>query len=486
MATSKLKSFICSDFSFIFSIALFILILFKQALTMPFYSDDFAFLKLSHPKNITDVLYFFQPGKDYFYRPLGSEVFYTLVNMLGRSALAGHIIMYVTYIVSLWIFLIILQTITNNKHLSRIIVFIYGISFIHLFQLSQLATYQEILMLFTLLVSFYFFLKERYMLSLIFFVFALMSKETSIMYPFFLLLYSLVFDKPNRNRTLYLILFFLLSAQFSVIYYLSIRSVSTLDVYKIHLSPRLMVNNLLWYTLWSLGVPSNLYEYMPTIFRLPPPSFFYALFTINDKLYIGILLFLLGLLLISTILLILLRKIGIYSLVRGLFLYLCFALFLLPVLMIVHKWMVRLTIPYLFISIILGCLVYRIILITNRRAITMTILFAVYTLFTVTAINYHEVVGYYLTNRYIQLVAQQIFAGKDTNIQNKNAIYFSDNHSNGRLSSKNSELLFTAFSNQNYADYYLAGKQIKTLYSFQENKTPRYAYHLYSDIFTIR
>jgi len=116
----------------------------------------------------------------------------------------------------------------------------------------------------------------------------------------------------------------------------------------------------------------------------------------------------------------------------------------------------------------------------------MTILFAVYTLFTVTAINYHEVVGYYLTNRYIQLVAQQIFAGKDTNIQNKNAIYFSDNHSNGRLSSKNSELLFTAFSNQNYADYYLAGKQIKTLYSFQENKTPRYAYHLYSDIFTIR
>lgn len=336
----------------------------------------------------------------------------------------------------------------------------------------------------TIVTSFYFFLKNRYMVSLIFFICGLMSKETAIVYPLFLILYTFFFSSFTKKRALYLIIFTVLSVQFFIVYYLSIRTVSTLEVYKIHLSPRLMINNLLWYSLWSLGFPNNLSDYMPTILGLPRPDFFNAIETVSDKIYLFLLLFFNIILIGSAILLTATKKIKFHTLKILVFLYISFTLFLLPVLVIIHKWMVRLTIPHLFMSIIIGYLIYQIFWKSRYRVHALALLTLIYMLFTLTALNYHEVSGYYRNNRATQTVAIEVFAKHKTEIESKGYVFFSDDHKEGNNSFKNSQELFTAFSDQSFASYYFPHHKVKAIYAFKENKTPGYSYYFNSRIFT--
>jgi hypothetical protein len=73
--TSKLKN---NKITLIFFIILFayIFIVFRNAFKVEFYVDDYFFLKIGHANDFKSFINFFSPFKDYFYRPIPTELFY--------------------------------------------------------------------------------------------------------------------------------------------------------------------------------------------------------------------------------------------------------------------------------------------------------------------------------------------------------------------------------------------------------------------------
>jgi hypothetical protein len=203
----------------IFFLLLFlaIFLVFKNALGMHFMSDDFSFYRVSNAKSIHDFIYFFFPVKSYFFRPIPTEVYYFLIIKSGNNFLLGHLVGFATYFLGLIALFKISLKLTKKEGLSYLFTFMYGISFIHVFQLYMFNTFQEICLFTFLAVSFYLYLQNKLLPSLVFFLLALLSKETAILYPLTLVAYE-SFRTRRFNLIRKNLLFLFLSAVFAIIY----------------------------------------------------------------------------------------------------------------------------------------------------------------------------------------------------------------------------------------------------------------------------
>ncbi len=343
------------------NIAIFLLLFsafFKNLFTVRFFADDYYFLVKSQASSINDFLNFFNPIRDTFYRPLSSEVFYFLIQLFPNPNLAAHIITTSFFLLALvglyrvirklypqgdnlfpWVFLVF-----YTFHLSRV------------YQLYWPATFQEVLMLFSLVFSFLYFIEKKNIPSILFFFFALLSKETALVYPLFLLLYVLLIQKSSddiRKRFRRTLPFLILSFLAATFYLSGVINTEKIDIYRITLSLKLFINNLLWYSLWSLGLASFFPDYFPSLISLPLPEFYKYLDQSNFRIYLLTLLIFISYLFISLFILLKRGNFSKKSLIKtSLFILLSFILFLSPFLLIKHRWMIRLTLPTLFSSLV--------------------------------------------------------------------------------------------------------------------------------------
>ncbi len=248
--------------------------LFKNAYSISFFLDDFFFLDIGHANNLWQFLNFFSPFKNYFYRPIPTETFYFIINYFGQDLIIAHTIVFVVYIIGVFYLLKITFFITQKRLFSYLLVFFYAINTVHIFQLYQLATFIEIALFTFLIVSFYYFITQKIFISLLFFIIALMSKETALLYPIFLFAYTYFTEKVTNNFIKLLGLMFFISIIFLLIYHQSSQTaITTTDTYTIQLNPHLLLNNTVWYLLWSLGLPNFVPDYIKSIFFNPLPSF---------------------------------------------------------------------------------------------------------------------------------------------------------------------------------------------------------------------
>lgn len=464
-----------SEFGFFSILFLFVLIIFRKALSIYYFQDDFFFLKISKITSINDFINFFSPFKSYPYRPLATEVFYNILHVFKENVLVGHAIVFVVFFIGLYYLYKSLLLLTKNKNVAKLSVLLYASHLSHVFQLYWFATFQEILMFTSLTISFYAFKTNKNFLSIGFFIIALLSKETSVFFSILLLIIGIIYEKKNINIKR-LIPFFIISIIFYLIYRYSLGQVTSLDNYRIEPNLSVLLNNAAWHFLWALGFANSLPGYVESVLLKPLPIF-WDLFKIQEfKYYFILLITNLGILIIGTLKLILVNKNYNKFILTGIISLICFYLFLGPILLFTHKWMVRLTLPLIFISVFEGFWIAKLLkdkLIFKILGLAFLITYVGFNLF---GIRFHESSGLFLLENKIYLNSQALFNEKKDDILKHKFIYFSDEIKYKTDIFKTSKMIEQTFADQSFIDHFFPGSNIIAIYEYSNKTIPKDAY----------
>lgn len=439
---------------------------FFGAFSMHYFSDDFKFLEAS--KHF-DLVSFFSPLRTTFYRPLPTEFFYFFLQRLPYPMITGHIVVFSVFILGVYFLFKIIHLITKNREIALFSSILYLFHFSHVYQLYWFATFQEVLQFTLLIMSLYFILNKRFAISIGIFIMALFSKEQALLFPFVaFFFYFLKYRKVNRLFFVYI----LLDLIFIGVHTYVNMHMPILPEYVIHMDMKLFINNILWYGLWSLGFPAMMSDYMRSIFSLPFGNFWNYFSSLSFRIYFfGMAIYnaliafsLLGIYLSKSK-----EKKRLMSVVVTC--ALLFLFFLLPVVPIIHKWMVRLTIPLIFISLIGGS-VLGLLWNTKRLKLVVVALLALYLVWNFFGVKEHEAISTYTLESRISRNAERIFADV-ARFEKCNSIYIEDPKEMKMGSWDGSEKIALTLSGESFASHYLPQKKdMQVFYEYRTKNIP--------------
>lgn len=260
------------------SIPLVLLIsIFSHILPAYFSQDDFFHLRVVMNKQYQDIPSLFASlQKDYaFYRPLSRETFNLLMyKSFGLNPLPFHIVNLTLIAMNMGILFIITKKLTKRLITSFLAVLLYSVNSIHSIELYYLASVQTLTAtLFTLLGILFYLSSSKikyYFASVFCFILGLLTHETAIVLLGILIVWE--FIKCNRviwNKQLVkrLLPFILIGAL-----YLSNTSLFNRlpqqEIYQPVLSIKSIINSLGWYSLWVMGVPEFVVDFIGPKFAL--------------------------------------------------------------------------------------------------------------------------------------------------------------------------------------------------------------------------
>lgn len=460
---------------FVFLFALTTL-LFRNAFSTYFLNDDFFFLKITRINSVSQFLNFFSPIRQYSFKPISTETFYFIIHLFNENVFIAHLIGFLVFFIGVYFLFKIILFLTNNKLLAYLTAGFYAINFTHVFQLYYIGTFQELYLFTFLAICFFKFLSGKNIGAVIFFVLALLSKETAILFVPFLIVYKLFIDKKITWKKL--IPYLILGGIFTIVYQHSLSYVTTLDNYKITLNLRLFVNNFLWYFLWSLGLPNFTSLYFTSIFK-PPVAEFWKMFKNFPEIKTFYLL-LVGYYSLFFISLVYFFIKQIKQLKRFfhlfILLFVYFFIFLGPILFFEHRWMVRLAIPLIFTILIQTYLIDKFLKSNIILKSIGVVLITLYIIISFLGITIHESSSTFLLESRFTLSAKKYFEKNKSKIVKHKYIYFVDKTKIIPMPWGGSEKLKVTFGDQNFIDHYFPMSGIKAIYGFENKNIPKNAY----------
>lgn len=347
------------DKIFLFLIFLSGFALFYPSLFNFFTHDDFFHLKIAQIQGFIDFVKFFYVSPEGWglYRPIGTQVFYTLGRYLfGMHPFWMHVVLFGLFFLIIYFVQRLIFELTKNKALSLIAAFLYATSATHFGQLYFLATQELWVGLFYLssVLFFALYLKKScihlLLLSLAAFILSLMSKETAVSLPFVLvMLYWFKRGLKNLKSIFKPILSYLIILLLYFIFRFKFYGFAGGASYVWDFSTR-VINTLGWYGLWSFNLPETLVDFIGPGLKLNPNLFLYW----GSQYREIFVLFGLELALILTVLILQRKEIRKFI---NLYLFgiLWFGITLAPVLFLpLHKFTFYLTIPLLGVVLVLG------------------------------------------------------------------------------------------------------------------------------------
>lgn len=261
------------------------LMIFYPALLSFFTHDDFYFLKISKVENASQFISFFDPINDIqnigVYRPLPLRVYYFLgTYIFNLNPLGLRIISFLTFFINILLVGYLTEIIIKKKNAPAIASFLYAVSVTHFGQLYYIGAYQELLITFFTLLSVISFAKTKIITSFIFFIAALMCKETAVVIPGLIASLYLFQNLTNKKKYNFKKLFLLLTPFVLIVFlylYFHFFHFGTIegDSYVWDFSPIRAINTALWYILWSLNLPEMLVDFVGPGIRFNPNLFKY-------------------------------------------------------------------------------------------------------------------------------------------------------------------------------------------------------------------
>lgn len=268
----------------IFFLGFFLLVYFDSFGNF-FSQDDFYHLALSRLNKPLDVLNFFNPifQKDVHFRPLGTQVFFSIAHVFSQT-LAPLILRLVAlgfHLANFYLVFHLLKKFLKKEFLAMVLAGVYLIAPLHFMSIYYISAFQQILAAFWQLAGFWFFAlgKKRYVYLC--FVLALLSKETAIVFPVLLLIFSytirlpknltVCLGRPKKEFSYWWPFLFLL------ITYGLVRLVMPQHDpgvnYQLSLSPRTLISSWRWYLVWLIGAPETITRYAGRVFDFNLISF---------------------------------------------------------------------------------------------------------------------------------------------------------------------------------------------------------------------
>jgi hypothetical protein len=249
-------------------------LVFSPALDNFFSADDWFHLRVSQVVSPQEFINFFSfsqtPQFAGSYRPLSTQTFFFLSQSLfGLNPIPYHLLVFLIFSLSLYLLYKVTLEMFGNNRFSCLAVFIYGISATNFTRLYFLSAFQEILLVTLVLASVLAYFRSCRALSLLIFVFALMSKETAIVLPGIILIIDWYRKQLNFRR---LVPFFLILSVYGYLRFVHLGGVAG-ESYIWDFSPKKALNSLFWYGLWSLGAPEFLVDYVGSGLKVLPKFF---------------------------------------------------------------------------------------------------------------------------------------------------------------------------------------------------------------------
>ena len=228
----------------------------------------------------------------------------------------------------------------------------------------------------------------------------------------------------------------------------------------------------MWYSLWAVGFPNFLPDYMRSILFKPLPVFWNLLNSADIKNYFYSLIFYIFLFGGLTFYTLALNKKIITKIILIIgFCLMLFFMFISPTLFIIHKWMVRLTVSLIFLSVIEGYVLYLGYTSKNKLLkITSIILILIYVYINFIGIKIHESSGLVQLETSIFNKSSQIFVKNHDEIIKSGNIYFVDKYGHPE---NGSAKLKVSLHDQDFLSYYFPGQKLKAFYGFEKPIIPK-------------
>ena len=432
------------------------LVIFFPSFFVFYTNDDFFFLKISQAGNIPDFINFFNilKGPDGFgvYRPLTTQVFYYIGEKLfGTNPFYLHTISFLFFFGVIYLVYRLIKEIGGGEKTALIAAFLYAVSATHFGHLYYLATFQELGMSFFVLLSCLSFLRNKKPLSFIFFVLALMSKETAVITPFLLgitYFYQRFQEKSRvdfKKLTISLLPYFLV-----LIFYFGIRLYSygfaVGDSYIWDFSAKKFANTVFWYILWSFNIPETLVDFIGPGLRVNPNlSKYWA-----REIFPILTLFLVQMAGVAFVIAKYMFENGKNIILKKdpalVFSWLWFLITLLPVVFLpIHKFTFYLTLPLIGIVFRIGYLFER----SKVNNIFITAFLGVWTTLSILTVNHSVKTSWITQGENLSKKALQYFQDKKAEIGLKE-IYLVDIKEDGGLPWSPTVVVKTALSDKNF------------------------------------
>ncbi len=456
-----------------FLICLVSFLLFFPSITTYFSHDDFFHLKISQVNNIGDVIKFFDLTRTSqgfgFYRPLTTQIFYSISYLFNINPLPLHFISFALFFAVLYLVFKVTQVMLNDNRIALISTFLYAISSTHFGHLYYLGAFQELgLALFFMLGILFFvkYLKQgsmKYGFLIIFcFVAALLSKESAVMFtPTLVLVYLFIKSKNNisvsRKNLFTVFLLNLLILAIYLYFHIFHYGLAKGDSYVWDFSPRIF-NAVFWYLSWCFNLPEMLVDYIGPGFQINKNLFnFYANYITYIFTFFVFILIQVLFLLINNF-----KKFTSQKL-NSLFFGICWFLITLgPFLFLpLHKFAYELTLPLFGLVLILGVLVANL---RNKFLIAIFLVnFLILSIFT----NILTIKTHWITNGG-QVAKRVLVYINENNKEEIKTIIFYDTDEDFDLPWKPTQQLKLILSDNNFSDVLFKGK-IKVLYVEDKN-----------------
>lgn len=272
-----IKKKITKYFPFIFWPLLFIslLILFWPSFTNFFFGDDLFNAVLGRADNLKGVLNFFNilkaPPNFLFYRPLTIQFFFWLgFRLFQINPLGYHLVSYLFFLINLILLFKLTKKILSSSTIAYLTVFFYAFSHSHFTRIYFISLCQEfILTAFYLLaiICYINFIQKHHLKNLFFsticFILALLCKETALSLPMSIILVDTFFLKEKKNWSKYImsrVKYFLPFLITFIVYSIPrffLFGFTKEGNYQLVFKLRSTINTILWYFLWSLGLPET-------------------------------------------------------------------------------------------------------------------------------------------------------------------------------------------------------------------------------------
>lgn len=476
----KIKNYI-----YPFTIFASVLTIFSRALFNFYTHDDWFHFRISKANSIGEFFNFFNfthgPDGWGYYRPLTTQVIYFLNSKLfNYSPLAMHVFAFILFFLLIFIVYKFVYLLTNNITTTKVAVTIYALSASHFPHLYSIAN-QELGHAIFYVSSVYFYLKyfneirnKKYLIfSILLFVGALVSKEMAITLPgilVLLLIYLHVTKKINitiKKAFLYLLPFILI---WSVYIYFHVFEYGLVegDSYLWNISPKVAINSIIWYLLWSINLPTMLVDYVGPGLNFNSNLFKYW----SDEIIpifitFGLMLSSLGVVFISVV-----KKLKITEYYQYIFMGLWFAIPLTPVIFLQwHKYPTYLTIPLIGLSVIIASMIVKFINNKKSGIINKIIVVVFFACFLITSKLTHDLnfktnwlTSGAKTSKLTYDYINNNFSGYEKPIK----IAFYDTQNDSDLPWSPTEQLKVALSDQNFFRVFYPG-EISAVYESSES-----------------
>jgi len=238
-----------------------------------FFQDDFYHLGISRISSLEGFLNFFNPWvqQDVHFRPLSTQSFFLIGHLfpLAWAAFALRLVLLGFHLANSYLVFRLINRFLKRGEMAVVLAGIYLIAPLHFLSLYYISAFQQILAAFWQLLGFCFFALNKKNWVYLFFILALLSKETAFTFPALLLIFSYIIRLEKDPKGYFLPLkkewpYWLLLVLIALVYGL-VRTVTFAkfpgESYQLSLSFRTLLGSWRWYLTWLLGAPETIINY---------------------------------------------------------------------------------------------------------------------------------------------------------------------------------------------------------------------------------